>query len=84
MVYEPQFALNAAQDSYTSAANETGPSRLDAPLPVGISFWAGPGDEPVLSVAASYGRGHQAPAAPAGVRPGSYCSLRVRPVERSR
>ena len=28
-------------------------TRLDSPLPVGISFWAGPGDEPILLRAAS-------------------------------
>jgi len=55
VVYEPSFALNPARDSYTSVANETTASRLDAALPVGISFWAGIGAEPVLiKVASAY------------------------------
>jgi Asp-tRNA(Asn)/Glu-tRNA(Gln) amidotransferase A subunit family amidase len=65
VVYEPAFALNAAKDNYTSVANETDKSVVDLPLPVGISFWAGPGDEPVLFKAASaYERAtkHRAPA----------------------
>ena len=55
VIYEPQYALNAAKDNYVSSANEDRPSTLRSPLPVGISFWAGPGEEPmVLKVAASY------------------------------
>jgi len=54
-IFEPQYGLNAAKDDYISVANEDRPSTLRLPLPVGISFWAGPGDEPmVLRVAASY------------------------------
>jgi Asp-tRNA(Asn)/Glu-tRNA(Gln) amidotransferase A subunit family amidase len=53
IVYEPAFALNAAKDNYVSVANETVPSMSELPLPVGISFWAAPGDEPVLFKAAS-------------------------------
>ncbi len=53
IVYEPAFALNAAKDNYTSVANETSASMSDLPLPVGISFWAAEGDEPVLFKAAS-------------------------------
>ena len=72
VIYEPQYALNAAKDNYVSTASEDRPSTLRSPLPVGISFWAGPGEEPmVLKVAAAMKAVDQAPAAPAGVRPGS-------------
>jgi Asp-tRNA(Asn)/Glu-tRNA(Gln) amidotransferase A subunit family amidase len=53
IVYEPAFALNAAKDNYTSVANDTVGSMSDLPLPVGISFWAAPGDEPLLFKAAA-------------------------------
>jgi Asp-tRNA(Asn)/Glu-tRNA(Gln) amidotransferase A subunit family amidase len=53
IVYEPAFALNAAKDNYTSVANDTVESMSDLPLPVGISFWAAPGDEPLLFKAAA-------------------------------
>ena len=47
--------MNPARDNYVSIANEDRVSTLRSPLPVGISFWAGPGEEPiVLRVAASY------------------------------
>jgi Asp-tRNA(Asn)/Glu-tRNA(Gln) amidotransferase A subunit family amidase len=45
--------LNAAKDNYTSVANDTVESMSDLPLPVGISFWAAPGDEPLLFKAAA-------------------------------
>ena len=54
IVYDPEYVLNEDGDGYD---NVTGRRRteLDAPLPVGISFWAGPGDEPiVLRVASAY------------------------------
>ncbi len=54
IVYDPEYVLNEDRDGYD---NVTGRRRteLDAPLPVGISFWAGPGDEPiVLRVASAY------------------------------
>jgi len=55
VVYEPRFALNAAKNGYASVANEQTKSTLERPMPVGISFWAGPGDEGViLKVAAIY------------------------------
>lgn len=54
IIYEPRFALNAAKDNYVSVANETQPTEM-TPMPFGISFWGGPGDEPVvLKVAATY------------------------------
>jgi amidase len=55
IIFEPQYALNAAKDTYVSAANEDQPSTVGSPLPIGISFWAGPGEEPmVLRVASIY------------------------------
>ena len=54
IVYDPDYVLNEDRDDYV---NVTGSRRteLDAALPVGISFWAGPGDEPlVLRVASAY------------------------------
>jgi Asp-tRNA(Asn)/Glu-tRNA(Gln) amidotransferase A subunit family amidase len=55
VVYDPDYALTAAKNSYVAVANEDRRSTLEFPLPVGISFWAGPGDEGlVLTVAAAY------------------------------
>lgn len=55
IVYEPQYALSSAKAAYISAANDERTTVLDVPLPVGISFWAGPGDEPaIIEVAAAY------------------------------
>jgi Asp-tRNA(Asn)/Glu-tRNA(Gln) amidotransferase A subunit family amidase len=51
--FEPEFALNAAKDGYRSVANDTRRTTLTSPLPVGISFWAGPGDESTLFTVAS-------------------------------
>ena len=54
IVYDPEYVLNDDRNGYD---NVTGSRRteLDAALPVGISFWAGPGDEPiVLRVASAY------------------------------
>jgi amidase len=55
VVYEPEYVLNAAKTGYVTAANNDRRSTLAIPLPVGISFWAGPGDEGiVIKVAAAY------------------------------
>jgi amidase len=55
VIYEPVFTLNSAKDNYVSTANELTASTLDQPMPVGISFWSGPGEEPmILKVAAAY------------------------------
>jgi amidase len=55
VVYEPRFVLNAAKTAYVSVANDDTPSTVRLPLPVGISFWGGPGDDGViLKVAAAY------------------------------
>jgi amidase len=53
IIYEPEFALNEKKDNYVSVANETKQTLLASPLPFGISFWAGPGDEPTILKAAS-------------------------------
>jgi Asp-tRNA(Asn)/Glu-tRNA(Gln) amidotransferase A subunit family amidase len=53
IIYEPGYVLNAAKNSYVAVANENRPSTLEFPLPVGISFWAGPGDEGVVIKAAA-------------------------------
>ena len=55
VIYEPEFQLNAKKDNYASVANNATPSKLQHPMPVGISFWAGPGEEPtVIKVASIY------------------------------
>ncbi len=55
IAYDAQFALNAEKTAYVSVANEDRRTTLELPLPVGISFWAGPGEEPaILRVAAAY------------------------------
>jgi amidase len=52
IVYEPEFALNSAKDGYDSVPGKT-PTKLEKPMPFGLSFWAGPGAEPILLKAAS-------------------------------
>lgn len=55
IIYEPQFQLNAKHDNYRSVANNTVQTTLIKPLPVGISFWSGIGEEPmVIKVASIY------------------------------
>jgi Asp-tRNA(Asn)/Glu-tRNA(Gln) amidotransferase A subunit family amidase len=53
VVYEPRFALNASKDAYVAVANEDTPSTLLHPMPVGMSFWGGPGEEGVVIRAAA-------------------------------
>jgi Asp-tRNA(Asn)/Glu-tRNA(Gln) amidotransferase A subunit family amidase len=53
VVYDPDYVLNAAKNAYVGTANEDRRSTLEFPLPVGISFWAGPGDEGVVIKAAA-------------------------------
>ncbi len=49
VVYEPQYALNAAKTDYVSVlAPGTPRSKLPHPMPISMAFFAGPGDEPVL------------------------------------
>ncbi len=52
VVYEPEYVLSDGKDGYDNVTSSR-QTRLDSPLPVGISFWAGPGDEPILLRAAS-------------------------------
>ena len=54
IVYEPDYVLNAAKTGYVAATNDNRRSTLEPPLPVGISFWAGPGDEGVVIKVAAY------------------------------
>ncbi len=51
-VYEPEYVLNEDQDDYDTVTSHR-QTRLESPLPVDISFWAGPGDEPIVLRAAS-------------------------------
>lgn len=53
VMYEPKFELNDKKDAYRSVANETEKTVLKNPMPYGISFWAGPGEEPVVIEVAS-------------------------------
>jgi Asp-tRNA(Asn)/Glu-tRNA(Gln) amidotransferase A subunit family amidase len=55
IVYEPQHVLSEDKTDY-DAVTGSEQTLLDAPgLPIGIMFWAGPGDEPVLlKVASAY------------------------------
>jgi Asp-tRNA(Asn)/Glu-tRNA(Gln) amidotransferase A subunit family amidase len=49
VVYEPQYALNAAKTDYVAVlAPGTPKTRLPHPMPISMTFFAGPGDEPVL------------------------------------
>ena len=70
VIYEPKFVLNAAKDDYDEVTNSTEPTLLTTPLPVGISFWAGPGDEPILfTIASAYEAATQHRQAPAALPP---------------
>jgi Asp-tRNA(Asn)/Glu-tRNA(Gln) amidotransferase A subunit family amidase len=52
VVYEPSFVLSADKTKYEMLTG-TVESKLPHPLPISLTFWAGPGDEPVLIRAAS-------------------------------
>jgi amidase len=55
IIYEPRLELNAKQDNYRSVANNTEKTVMKNPMPYGISFWAGAGEEPaVIEVASIY------------------------------
>lgn len=70
VVYEPSFVLNAAKDDYDEVTNSTVPTFLETPLPLGISFWGGPGDEPILfTIASAYEAATQHRQAPAALPP---------------
>ena len=49
VVYEPQYALNAAKTDYISElAPNTPKTKLPHPMPIAITFFAGQGEEPTL------------------------------------
>jgi amidase len=48
VIYEPKLVLNEKGDNYRSVANNTEKTAMKNPMPYGISFWAGPGDEPIV------------------------------------
>jgi hypothetical protein len=49
VVYEPRYALNATKTDYISElAPNTPKTRLPHPMPIGITFFAGQGEEPTL------------------------------------
>jgi Asp-tRNA(Asn)/Glu-tRNA(Gln) amidotransferase A subunit family amidase len=49
VVYEPQYALSADKTDYVSVlAPGTPKTRLTHPMPISMTFFAGPGDEPAL------------------------------------
>ena len=52
IVYDPQYVFNEDKDDYDGVTGSE-QTRLESPLPVGIPFWAGPGDEPIILRAAS-------------------------------
>jgi amidase len=54
-IYEPEYVLDAEKTSYVAKATNDRQSTLAIALPVGISFWAGLGDEDiVIRVASAY------------------------------
>ena len=49
IVVEPQYALNDAKTNYIATiAPNTPKTKLPHPMPIAITFFAGPGDEPTL------------------------------------
>ena len=73
VVYEPKFMLSADTKSYRSISG-TEQTLLDPPgLPIGLSFWAGPGEEStILKAASAYEAAtkHRRPPAAFGPLPG--------------
>jgi len=70
VIYEPKYVLNAAKDDYDEVTNSTEPTMLTTPLPMGMSFWAGPGDEPILfTIASAYEAATHHRQAPASLPP---------------
>jgi Asp-tRNA(Asn)/Glu-tRNA(Gln) amidotransferase A subunit family amidase len=70
VIFEPKFALNEKKDDYDEVTNSTDPTMLTTPLPMGISFWAGPGDEPILfTIASAYEAATHHREAPAALPP---------------
>jgi Asp-tRNA(Asn)/Glu-tRNA(Gln) amidotransferase A subunit family amidase len=55
VIYEPYYELNDKQDEYEEKANENQVSTMKNPMPYGLSFWSGIGEEPmILKVASIY------------------------------
>ena len=53
-VYEPKFALSADKTSYEEVAGDV-PEKLRHPMPISLTVWGAPGDEPTLiKVASAY------------------------------
>jgi amidase len=52
VVYEPSFTLSADQKGYEEVTG-TVASRLRHPMPISLTIWGGPGDEPTLIKLAS-------------------------------
>ncbi len=52
VVYEPAFMLSADDMKYELFTGSVA-SKLPHPMPISLTFWAGPGDEPVLIKTAS-------------------------------
>ena len=70
IIYEPSYALNDKQDEYKETANETQASTMKNPMPYGLSFWSGIGEEPmILKVASIYETATQHRKAPSDFGP---------------
>jgi Asp-tRNA(Asn)/Glu-tRNA(Gln) amidotransferase A subunit family amidase len=54
IVYEPKFALSANRQAYDEVAGDV-PEKLRHPMPISLTVWGAPGDEPTLiKVASAY------------------------------
>ena len=54
IVYEPAFVLSADKTRYDEVSGDI-PSKLRHPMPISLTVWGGPGDEPTLiKVASAY------------------------------
>ena len=54
IVYEPKFALSADKTGYDEVAGDVA-SKLRHPMPISLTVWAAPGDEPTLiKIASAY------------------------------
>jgi amidase len=52
--YEPKFALSADKTGYVEVAGDV-PTKLRHPMPISLTIWGAPGDEPTLiKVASAY------------------------------
>jgi Asp-tRNA(Asn)/Glu-tRNA(Gln) amidotransferase A subunit family amidase len=54
IVYDPHFALSADRTRYVEVSGDA-PAKLRHPMPISLTVWGGPGDEPTLiKVASAY------------------------------